>query len=526
MIRLIGMVQFRCNMQGQPIYIMQQGTTQEKGRTAQTNNIAAAKAVAQAVRTTLGPMGMDKMLVDEGGDVIITNDGATILSEIDIEHPTAKMIIGIAKTQEQECYDGTTSAVIVAGELLKRCEGLIEQNVHPTTICRGLRKGLIFLMGELNAYEIADFDLMQIARTALTGKSADSFKDVIGDICVKAVQNTSSLEEIRITKALGGSAGDSEIINGIIIDKERCHPAMPTLLNHPFIALIDANLGVKQTEIEANIQITDPAQMESFLAKEEAELEKMAFAFDEVGANIVLCQREIDDLVKYHFAKLGILALEKVTMTDMEAVAAASGSAIVNNIKDLASNPLGTFNKAEQITIGEMPLLRLDEGNSDAVTVLLRGPTTHFVEEIERAFDDASGVVSVAIKDGKILAGGGSVYAGLSHALTVHASNIGGREGMAMGIMGDALESIPRTLAENAGLDPVDEMMNLNKAHASGDMYHGINIEVGGTIDMRELGVFEPKRVVEQALKSAVETAIMVLRIDDIISSKKGQPQG
>ena len=513
-------------MQGQPIYIMQQGTTQEKGRTAQSNNIAAAKAVAQAVRTTLGPMGMDKMLVDEGGDVIITNDGATILQEIDIEHPTAKMIIEIAKTQEQECYDGTTSAVILAGEMLKRCEDLIEQNIHPTTICRGLRKGLVYLMNELKGYEIDEIDLDKIAKTALTGKSADSFKDIIAEICVKAVENTDSLDSIRITKALGGSAADSEIMNGVIIDKEKCHPSMPSLIDNASIALVDCNLGVKQTELEANFQITDPAQLEAFLAKEEAELENMAALFHKVGTDVVLCQREIDDLVKYHFAKLGIIALEKVTKSDMEAVSSASGASILNNTKDISADSLGHFLEVEQIVLGELPILLMKEGAKPAVTVLLRGPTTHFVEEIERAFDDAAGVVKVATDDGIVLAGGGSTYAGLSHSLSEHASTHGGREGMAMLSMAEALEVIPRTLAENAGLDPVDEMMNLHTTHAAGNRYMGINIEVGGTIDMRSLGVFEPKRVVEQALKSAVETAIMVLRIDDIISSKKGQPQG
>ncbi len=512
-------------MQGQPIFIMQQGTTQEQGKTAQSNNIAAAKAVAQAVRTTLGPMGMDKMLVDESGDVIITNDGATILQEINIEHPTAKMIIEIAKTQEQECYDGTTSAVIVAGELLKRCEELIDQNVHPTVICRGLRKGMSFLLSDLKNYEINDIDLDKIAKTALTGKSADSFKDIISAICVEAVENTDSLEDIRITKALGGSAGDSEIINGIILDKERCHPAMPSHLQPSTdgwaIALIDSNLGVKQTEMEANIQITDPAQIEAFLAKEEAELQKMAEDFHDHGVQVVLCQREIDDLVKYHFAKLGIIAVEKVTKSDMEAVAMASGATIINNINDMSNDAKGFFEEVKQEMIGEMPMLFLYHGQTPAMTVLLRGPTTHFVEEIERAFDDAAGVVKVAKDDGVILAGGGSTYAGLSNSLANHANHHGGREGMSMLALSVALESIPRTLAENAGLDPVDEMMMLNQTHSAGNKYMGINIEVGGTIDMRDLGVYEPKRVVEQALKSAVETAIMVLRIDDIISSRK-----
>ena len=513
-----------------PVLVLKESALQEKGRDAQKNNIAAAKLVAELVKSSLGPRGLDKMLVDSLGDVTITNDGATILKEIDAQHPTAKMIIEIAKTQEQECYDGTTSAVILAGEMLKRCEDLIEQNIHPTTICRGLRKGLVYLIKELKRYEIDEIDLDKIAKTALTGKSADSFKDIISAICVEAVENTNNIEDIRITKALGGSAGDSEIINGIILDKECCHPAMPSHLlpstDGWAIALIDSNLGVKQTEMEANIQITDPAQIETFLAKEEAELQKMAEDFHDHNVQVVLCQREIDDLVKYHFAKMGIIAVEKVTKSDMEAVAMASGATIINNLKDMSDDAKGFFEEVKQEMVGEMPMLFLYQGQTPAMTVLLRGPTTHFVEEIERAFDDAAGVVKVATDDGIILAGGGSTYAGLSHSLSEHASNHGGREGMAMLSMAEALEVIPRTLAENAGLDPVDEMMNLHTTHAAGNKYNGINIETGGTIDMRSLGVFEPKRVVEQALKSAVETAIMVLRIDDIISSKKGQPQG
>jgi len=514
----------------QPIFIMQQGTTQEQGRVAQSNNIAAAKAVAQAVRTTLGPMGMDKMLVDEGGDVIITNDGATILREIDIEHPAAKMIIEVAKTQEQECYDGTTTAVIIAGELLKRSEDLIEQNIHPTIICRGFRKASIYLIKLLDDYvldvDMTEIDLLEIAKTALTGKSADSFKDVIGRICVEAVLRTTKngetdLNQIHVTKALGSSAAESEIINGIILDKERCHPGMPTTLKEANIALIDSTLGVKQTEMDANIQITDPDQIAAFLEREESQLLQHAELFKDIGANVVLCQREIDDLIKYHFTKLGILAVEKVTKSDMESIAMASGATVFNKVKDGTEAHLGYFKEVEERNISEVPMIRFLEGKHMAVTLLLRGPTTHFVDEIERAFNDSIGVVSIALKDGLVLAGGGSTYAGLSYHLTKYATEISGREGMAITAFAQALESIPRTLAENAGLDPVDEMMGLLRAHSEGKKYHGINIEEGGTIDMRDICVIEPKRVVEQALYSAVETAIMVLRIDDVISSRK-----
>ena len=518
-------------MQGgqQPIFIMQQGTTQEKGRVAQSNNIAAARAVAKAVQSTLGPMGMDKMLVDEGGDVIITNDGATILDEIDIDHPAAKMIIGVAKTQEQECYDGTTSAVILAGELLKRSEDLIDQNIHPTTICRGFRKAGAFILKELPKYDIEEMDLTALAKTSLTGKSADSFKDELAEICVNVVEKLATtnpptvpnLEDINVVKAIGGSAGESLLMDSIILDKEKCHNGMPSRKDRPNILVLESSLGVKQTEMDANIQITDPAQMEDFLAKEEAYLQGLANKIIESGADVVICQREIDDLVKYHLATASIMAVEKVKKSDIDSLVSSTGALLLSNLDSLTKDDLGTCQKVEEKKIGEHMMVFVDYPQHGAVTLLLRGGTTHFVDEIERAFDDAVGVVSLAYRDMSVLTGGGSIYAALSYSLSQFAHTIDGREKMAIDAFSRALEVIPRTLADNAGLDPVNEMMMLSQHHANGEHWMGIDIENGGSIDMRHISVFEPRAVVEQALKSALETAIMILRIDDVISSKK-----
>lgn len=518
-------------MQGgqQPIFIMQQGTTQEQGRVAQSNNIAAARAVAKAVQSTLGPMGMDKMLVDEGGDVIITNDGATILREIDIDHPAAKMIIEVAKTQEQECYDGTTSAVILAGELLKRSEDLIDQNIHPTTICRGFRKAGAFVLNKISEYDIEEMDLNSLAKTSLTGKSADSFKDELAQICVDVVEKlattnpptTPNLEDINVVKAIGGSAGESLLMDAIILDKEKCHNGMPSRKDNPNILVLESSLGVKQTEMDANIQITDPAQMEDFLAKEEAYLQGLAEKIIESGANVVICQREIDDLVKYHLAAASVMAVEKVKKSDIDALVSSTGATLLSNLDTLNKTDLGTCQKVEEKKIGEHMMVFVDYPKHGAVTLLLRGGTVHFVDEIERAFDDAVGVVSLAYRDMNVLTGGGSTYAALSYELSQFAHTVEGREKMAVEAFARSLEVIPRTLADNAGLDPVNEMMQLSQHHANGEIHMGIDIENGGSIDMRTINVFEPRAVVEQALKSALETAIMILRIDDVISSKK-----
>ena len=518
----------------QPIFILKEGTNRTRGKSAQSNNIAAAKAVADAVRTTLGPKGMDKMLVDSMGDVVITNDGATILKEMDIEHPAAKMIIEVAKTQEQHCFDGTTSAVVIAGELLKRSEDLIEQNVHPTVICEGFRLASDKAVELLDGHSIdADTStLHEVAKTALTGKSAGAVKAFLADICVDAVQAVAreddgevivDLDDVKVEKKQGGSIKDSTLVDGIILDKERVHSGMPRSVTDAKIALINSAIEVKKTEVDAKIQITDPTMLAQFLEEEENYLRGLVDKIQAAGANVVICQKGIDDLAQHYMSKAGLFAVRRAKKSDMEALAKATSGRIVTNIDDLGADDLGHAAKVDERKIGESDMVFVT-GCSDAksVSVLLRGGTEHVVDEIRRAFDDAIGVVSVAREDGAVLTGGGSVLASLSRDLRAYAEGIGGREQMAIEAFAGALEVIPRTLAENAGLDPVNTIIEVRKAHAEGKSSYGVNVFEGGVMDMRVANVLEPVRVVEQAIQSATETAVMILRIDDVISSRAG----
>ena len=518
----------------QPIFILKEGTNRTRGKSAQSNNIAAAKAVADAVRTTLGPKGMDKMLVDSMGDVVITNDGATILKEMDIEHPAAKMIIEVAKTQEQHCFDGTTSAVVIAGELLKRSEDLIEQNVHPTVICEGFRLASDKAVELLESHSIgADTStLHEVAKTALTGKSAGAVKAFLADICVDAVQAVAreddgevvvDLDDVKVEKKQGGSIKDSTLVDGIILDKERVHSGMPRSVSNAKIALINSAIEVKKTEVDAKIQITDPSMLAQFLEEEENYLRSLVDKIQAAGANVVICQKGIDDLAQHYMSKAGLFAVRRAKKSDMEALAKATSGRIVTNIDDLGADDLGHAAKVDERKIGESDMVFVT-GCSDAksVSVLLRGGTEHVVDEIRRAFDDAIGVVSVAREDGAVLTGGGSVLASLSRDLRAYAEGIGGREQMAIEAFAGALEVIPRTLAENAGLDPVNTIIEVRKAHAEGKSSYGVNVFEGGVMDMKVANVLEPVRVVEQAIQSATETAVMILRIDDVISSRAG----
>ena len=519
-----------------PIFILKEGTQRTRGRSAQSNNIAAAKAVADAVRSTLGPKGMDKMLVDSMGDVVITNDGATILKEMDIEHPAAKMIIEVAKTQEQHCFDGTTTAVVLSGELLKRSEDLIEQNVHPTVICEGFRLAAEKAVECLETHGISTQDddavLTQVAKTALTGKSAGAVKSFLADICVRAVNSVGEIDgedrlvdlsDIKVEKRQGGSIKDSTLVDGIILDKERVHAGMPRSVSNAKIALINSAIEVKKTEVDAKIQITDPTMLAAFLEEEEGYIRGLVEKIQASGANTVVCQKGIDDLAQHYMSKAGIFAIRRAKKSDMEALSKATDGRIVTNIDDLSSNDLGTAAKVEERKIGESDMTFITGCNeAKSVSVLLRGGTEHVVDEIRRAFDDAVGVVSVAWEDGAVLTGGGSVLASLSRDLRAYAESVGGREQMAIEAFATALEIVPRTLAENAGLDPVTTIIELRKAHADGKKFSGINVEDGGVMDMRAANVLEPQRVVEQAIQSATETAIMILRIDDVISSKGG----
>ena len=517
-----------------PIFILKDGTQRTRGRSAQSNNIAAAKAVADAVRSTLGPKGMDKMLVDSMGDVVITNDGATILKEMDIDHPAAKMIIEVAKTQEQHCYDGTTSAVVLSGELLKRSEDLIEQNVHPTVICEGFRlaaeKAVELLEGHGIATDNDDAVLTEVAKTALTGKSAGAVKSFMADICVRSVNAVGVIEDderivdlgdIKVEKRQGGSIKDSTLIDGILLDKERVHAGMPRSISEAKIALVNSAIEVKKTEVDAKIQITDPSQLALFLEEEENYIRGLVEKIQAAGATVLVCQKGIDELAQHYMAKAGIFAVRRAKKSDMEALSKATSGRIVTNLDDLTVDDLGHAAKVEERKIGESDMTFITGcPEAKSVSVLLRGGTEHVVDEIRRAFDDAVGVVSVAWEDGAVLTGGGSVLAALSRDLRTYAETVGGREQMAIEAFASALEIIPRTLAENAGLDPVTTLIELRKAHADGHSHAGINVYEGGVVDMKEANVVEPMRVVEQAIQSATETAIMILRIDDVISSK------
>tara|TARA_Y100000588_G_scaffold47375_1_gene44679 strand:- start:761 stop:2233 length:1473 start_codon:yes stop_codon:yes gene_type:complete len=476
---------------------------------------------------------MDKMLVDSMGDVVITNDGATILKEMDIEHPAAKMIIEVAKTQEQHCYDGTTSAVVIAGELLKRSEDLIEQNVHPTVICHGFRlasERAVELI-EKHSTSVTDEDtLAEVAKTALTGKSASAVKAFLADICVRAVQSvgieedgvrTVDIDDIKVEKRQGGSIKGSTLIDGIILDKERVHSGMPRSVSDAKIALVNSAIEVKKTEVDAKIQITDPSMLAKFLDEEEGYLKGLVDKLQSSGANVLVCQKGIDDIAQHYLAKAGLFAIRRAKKSDMEALSKATGGRIVTNIDDLKSDDLGNAAKVDERKIGDSDMVFITGcPEAKSVSVLLRGGTEHVVDELRRAFDDAVGVISVAWEDGSVLTGGGSVMAALSRDLRIYAEGVGGREQMAIEAFAGALEVIPRTLSENAGLDPVNTIIELRKAHAEGKVTYGVNVFEGGVMDMKEANVIEPLRVVEQAIQSATETAVMILRIDDVISSK------
>jgi thermosome len=528
--------------QGQiPILVLKEGTQREKGKGAQHNNIQAAKAIADAVRSTLGPKGMDKMLVDSMGDVVITNDGVTILKEIDVEHPGAKMLVEVAKTQDEECGDGTTTAVILAGELLKNAETLIEQNVHPTVINTGYRlaaeKATEILHKAAMDVSVNDVETLKIiATTSMSSKSASMSKTVLADVAVRAVKAivekrdnklVADIDNIQIIKKHGGSVNDTEAIEGIIIDKEVVHPAMPKRVKNAKIALIDAAFEIKKTEVDAKIEIRDPNQLQAFLDEEEKTLRRHVEFVKKSGANVIFCQKGIDDLVQYYLSKEGIYAARRLKKSDMEKLAKATGAKIVSKINDLTKSDLGAAAMVEERKISDDNMTFVTGcKDAKAVSILIRGGTEHVVDEIERSLHDALSVIAVAIEDGKIATGGGSMATEISLRLRDYASSVGGREQMAIDAFADAIEVVPRTLAENAGLDPIDIVLELRKAHKSGKIHAGINVFTGKVTDMKKENVLEPVRVGTQAISSATEAATMILRIDDIIASRSGGGPG
>ncbi|MBI2173182.1 MAG: TCP-1/cpn60 chaperonin family protein [Candidatus Aenigmarchaeota archaeon] len=524
-------------LSGQPIFILPEGTLRNTGRDAQSRNIAAAKTVAESIRTTLGPKGMDKMLVDSIGDVTITNDGATILGEMDIEHPAAKMIVEVSKTQEDEVGDGTTTAVVITGELLKKAENMIEEGIHPTMIIRGFRMAKNKALEVLNAY--ADNitldntkDLEKIAMTAMTGKGGESAKESLAKIAVEAVKIVAEKvdgktvidrENIKIEKKQGGSIEDAELIRGIVIDKEVVHPNMPKTVKNARIALLDCALEVKDTETNAEIRITSPDQLQAFLDQESKMLKDMVKKIVASGCNVVLCQKGIDDLAQHYLAKEGITAARRVKKSDMEKLARATGGKIVSSVDEVSKDDFGFAGIVEEKKIaGEQMIFVRECKEPKAVSILVRGGTEHVVEEVKRAMDDAVLGVSVAVEIGKVVPGGGATEIEVSRLLKEYAETVGGREQLAITAFAEAVEVIPRTLAESTGKDPIDILVTLRTQHEKGMKSHGVDVFNGGTMDMKGAGVIEPLKIKTQALKSASEATEMILRIDDVITAKSG----
>jgi len=530
---------------GQPVLILPEGTFRQQGRGAQGSNIAAAKAVADAVRSTLGPKGMDKMLVDSVGDIVITNDGVTILEEMEIDHPAAKMMVEVAKTQAEEVGDGTTTAVVIAGELLKKASELLDQEIHPTVITRGFKiasdEALKILNDISEPVKLTDVEVLKkIALTSMSGKSMEKASPVLADIVVEAVKSVATesdgkvevdTDDIKREKKHGSYAEETELVRGIVLDKDIVHPSMPKKVKEAKVALVDAALEIKETETDAQIRITSPEQMKAFIEQEQHMLKDMVDKVVASGANVLFSQKGVDDIAQHYLAKKGILTARRVKQSDMEKLAKATGGRIVTNLDDLGPTDLGYAKLVEEQKIGgdEMIFVR-DCKNPKSVTILVRGSTEHVVDEVDRSVEDAIGAVASAVEVGKIVYGAGSPEAEVAKRLKKFAEGFSGREQLAIQSFAEAMEVIPRALAENAGLDPIDMMVELRVAHEQGKVTYGIGIYEGKVVDAAKIGVIEPLKVKTQAIKSAAEAAEMILRIDDVISASKlskgsGMPQ-
>ena len=534
---------------GQPVLILKEGTTRNRGKEAQRNNIMAARVIAEVLKTTLGPRGMDKMLVDSLGDTTITNDGATILNEIEVEHPAAKMMVEIAKTQDDMVGDGTTTAVVLAGELLKRAEELLDQNIHPTIIVSGYRKaGLRAVEAMNNVAMPVDMDdratLKKVAITSMASKGVGSAREHFADMAIDAVRliveqrgdkYIADTDNIQVIKKTGKSLFESQLVKGLVIDKEVVHPGMPKMVERAKIALLDAALEIEKTEMSAEIRIRDPSQMKAFLDQENKMLKEMVDKIKASGANVVFCQKGIDDMAQHFLAKEGILAARRAKQSDMEKLARATGGRIITDLGDLKVQDLGIAGLVEERKLGEDKMIFVEKCKDPrSVAIIIRAGLERMVDEAERAMTDALSVVSDVIEDNKIVAGGGAVEIEVAKELRKYATNVGGREQLAIENFAEAIEVIPKTLAENAGLEAIDVLVELRSAHEKQDgQYKGVNVFTGKIENMRDKGVVEPLIVKEQAVKSATESAAMILRIDDVIASTKpkegpgaGKPPG
>ncbi|HLE74684.1 MAG TPA: thermosome subunit beta [Candidatus Bathyarchaeia archaeon] len=521
---------------GVPVLILREGSNRSRGRETQHANITAAKIVAESVRSCLGPKGMDKMLVDSFGDVTITSDGRTILDEMDIQHPAAKMLVEVAKTQDNEAGDGTTSAVIIAGELLNKAEELIDKNIHPTIIIDGYKKAAEKALETLEKIAIpVDLKtpeyLKKAAATSMASKLVAEYKDYLADIAVKAMLEVAEktgktykvdVDDVKVEKKTGESLGDTSLINGIVLDKEVSHSGMPKRVEKAKIALLDASLEIEKTEYDAKINIESPDQIEAFLKQEENMLKDMAEKIIAAGANVVICQKGIDDMVQHFLARKGILAIRRAKKSDMEKLAKATGGKIVTKLDGITSADLGYAALVEERKIGKDKMTFIEGCKHPlAVTILIRGGTDRMIAEAERSLHDALCVIKDIIEEPKVVAGGSAPELEMSRALKAYARTLPGREQLAVTIFAEALEAVAITLTENAGLDPIDILSELRSRHEKGETWAGIEVREGKIQDMSKMGVFEPLIVKKQIIKSATEAASMILKIDDVIASGK-----
>ncbi|MBY8987914.1 MAG: TCP-1/cpn60 chaperonin family protein [Candidatus Lokiarchaeota archaeon] len=530
---------------GQPIFIMKEGTERTRGKDAMENNIAAAKVIAEAVRTSLGPRGMDKMLVDQFGDVVITNDGATILKEIDVQHPAAKMMVEVAKTQDSEVGDGTTTSVILAGELLKRAEKLLQQKIHPTVITEGFRKASDKAVEILEAMSIKsgiddDEGLKNCAMTCMSSKIVSESRDMLADICIGAIKAVAEkgengkwvadIEKVQIQKKEGESIDETTLIKGIILDKEVVSPGMPKIARDAKILLLQSAIEIEKTEFDAKLQITSPDQIQQFLDEEERMLRTMVEKIVNSGANIVVCQKGIDDMAQHFLTKANVMAVRRVKKSDLEKLSKATGGIIFTNLDDITEEKLGFAGLVEERKVMNDSWIFVEEcKDPKSVVILIRGGTELIIDEAERAIHDALCVVRDVIEDEQIVGGGGAPEIETAIQLRKFAQTLGGREQLAVEVFADSLDIVPKTLAENAGLDQIEVLIKLRAAHQAGNKFAGHDLETGEVIlNMMSVGVVEPTIVKIQAIKSSTEAASMILRIDDVIAGAKsaGPPGG
>ena len=529
-------------MGGQPVIVLREDTERSRGRDARKSNMMAAQIIAEVLKTTLGPRGMDKMLIDSLGDITITSDGFTVLDEIDVQHPAAKMMIEVAKTQDKEVGDGTTTAVIFAGELLKKAEQLLEDNIHPSVIISGYQKAAEKALETLEKISIdVDLDdndtLMKLSNTSIRSKSVSAARDHLSKIVIDAIKQVIEqrngrtlvdVDNVQIVKKDGEGLRETELVKGVIIDKEIVHAGMPKKIKGAKIALLDTPLEVKKTEFDAEIRITSPDSIKAFLDQESDMLKKKVDQVVKTGANVLFCQKGIDDMAQHYLAKEGVLAARRVKKSDMEKLAKATGGKVVNNLADLKDSDLGICETVEEKKVSGDEMIFV-EGCKDpqAVAIFVRAGLERMLDEAERALNDALYVIKDVAETPKMVTGGGSVEMELSKDVRDYAAQIGGREQLAIEAFADALEIIPRTLADNAGLDILDTMVDMKTAHAKKDgSYMGVNVFDEGVINMLDEGVVEPMVVKLQAIKSSIEVASMILRIDDVVAAKSGGGPG